>query len=267
LPASRPLRIALALLLAGLAALLAVACGHEPPAPAPAASAASVTALPVPSASPSSPASTTAVQLDGIFPPHWQLGQRWRLRMASPGLGNGYIMRPFEYVVAAIPDERQSRYVLHVKGEGIGARFVLEFFPDGSFKSARPAGENDSARRVAGIEQRFPGDWFLGGPLPGDGGWPVLYYPAPPPGGPRGPLAEAMAPTPRRQHVESTADGIIIRAEELDALPQRRLTWTWRRGDPWWSTLREEDDFSVTLPDGGAWSAGATTALLGELVR
>jgi hypothetical protein len=226
-----------------------------------------VISTPAPSASPPPPAGATAAQLDGIFPPRWQLGQRWRVRMASPGLANGHIMHPFEYVVAAVPGERQSSYALHVKSEDTGARFVLEFFPDGSFQSARPPGEDASAQRVSGIEQRLPGDWFLGGPPPGAGGWPVLYHPAPPSRLPPSPLAEAMASPPRRQHVEATADGILLRAEVLDALPRRRLTWTWRRGDPWWSTLREEDDFAVTLPDGGAWSAGASTAVLGELVR
>lgn len=205
--------------------------------------------------------------LEGVFPPHWRVGDHWKVRVRSFGDGTSaaprWITKEYDYRVAAAPGTGGDEYRVEAGWRG-RPYYVITFRPrDGSFSSRseyRRDGE-PSASRPDETSESLP--YLKYGATP-----PVFAYPILPPN-PPSPF-DYLVPehfgNTGMQTIEATPEGLRFIIREADRLGRLAQVIEWRRGEPWWSTARFwTSSDAEEQPEDGIFSR--EPAWTGELVR
>jgi hypothetical protein len=183
--------------------------------------------------------------LDGVLPPRWGVGDTWIVRTSTiehdDSGGESRRTHHQRFQVRDVPREGADYYVVttHGRDRHGDSRTILAFrVPDlaatEAYSSDWPPTKIDPSFSRAALPD------VRGGP-------PVFAFPIMPP------LLDEVPPRfanpmsfpredaePIRQTIEPTADGLHIHFENPamfdDAV--KVIDLTWRRGDPWWSSVR-----------------------------
>lgn len=184
--------------------------------------------------------------LDGVLPPRWGVGDEWIIRTntVETDMFRGNIHRTLlhRFRVTDVPKDGADYYVLTAHGGDRHAyhHYALAFrVPDLSMTEELYVPAASPSPRIDAS--------FTPIPLPHvRGHLPVFAFPSMPPLlddlPPRfaNPISffEERTENTIRQTIEPTPEGLQIRFEVQQLLSDLRIDMRWRRGDPWWSSVR-----------------------------
>jgi len=199
-------------------------------------------------------------ELEGVFPPRWSIGDDWFVRTSAhqndPFHGEVRLREVFHYRVVDVPRTGHEYYLIESEG---GPRQMREHW----FLVFRPPDYSE----IASQGSMVPGEEIASLPhqLYGSGRG-IFTFPMAPPflssNPPRfaNPIHEELREEDGQilhspvQTIEPTLAGLRVTLEVIQEFAMLRIVMEWRRGAPWWSSLRvyakaRDDD---APPDAGA---------------
>jgi hypothetical protein len=170
----------------------------------------------------------------GVFPPHWNVGDRWRARMrtevprlAIPGRPPPWEDVDFDFEVLSAPaDDSGGNYLIDIQSPAESLHYH-GFYRTLPFSFVRL--EDLDGKAVAMTDERNPAAPYI------DGAWGrfIKDFPVMPPVAAVGIVPCLVHGRPATQEVEVTESGLRFTI----VYGMTRTIITWNRGAPWWSSL------------------------------
>ncbi|APR81841.1 Hypothetical protein A7982_07190 [Minicystis rosea] len=188
--------------------------------------------------------------LEGVFPPRWGVGDEWfvRVSITIPESVRGPYRTTsiHRFQVVEAPRPGADYYLLSAHGD---ARHWGTHY---GFAVRVPDFTLTEVLLNADLTPSHQSPRFSPVPCPfADGSTPLFLFPSVPPFRAESPPAfESVLSCPApaydedsphlmmRQTIEPTAEGLHIRIESPGLFARRYVDMLWRRGDPWWSSVR-----------------------------
>lgn len=172
---------------------------------------------------------------EGVFPPRWRVGDRWRVTMSSDApdkTGNPkrfFRNRVFDFRVEEVPEGDEGFFLVRIKSDGTPKVDWIGKYRNKAFSFVRLEDErgeavpwhqadNGASPCIGDTPEGYLKDFPMMPPLPRLGVTPFIFE-----------KNVAMA-----QDIERTVDGLrftIIGEHGFRSLIE------WKRGAPWWSSV------------------------------
>ncbi len=171
---------------------------------------------------------------EGVFPPAWKVGTRWRVAMKTEYDGPP-LMAPagpmfeeleFAFRVVAMPEGDDGVYRLDVECKPSRLHYYATYRAK-TFSFVRL--EDEAGKSVSMVDETNPPIPYLGGVW----GRFIKDFPAMPTVPRTGIVPFVFNKEPATQDVERTADGLRFTLTRATL----RVVIDWKRGAPWWSSL------------------------------
>jgi hypothetical protein len=172
---------------------------------------------------------------EGVFPPAWKAGDKWRVSMKTqfgdPNVAMPNYRRPFgdlvfEFQVLSVPQEDDGVYLVDIQSKNPTHHYVAQYrknpfsfvrLDDQLNPDFTRFTESNSCLPHVGLLDRIIQDFPAMPQVPRLGVTPFLR----------------LGRIPAAQEIEATGEGLRFTI----TAPNFQSVMTWKRGAPWWSTV------------------------------
>jgi hypothetical protein len=182
---------------------------------------------------------------EGVFPPAWKVGDRWRVTMKTEDMNARYAARRwtgpsfvdvvFDFRVLELPASDGGVFLVDVECKPERLHFLGKYRKT-PFSFVRL--EDERGKSVSMTDETNPPLPYLGQP------WDkfIKAFPAMPWTPHLGITPFVFDKAPAAQEIERTADGLRFTISATYV----RVVITWKRGAPWWSSV-EQTAFGIPV--------------------
>jgi len=182
---------------------------------------------------------------EGVFPPAWKVGDRWRVSMKtevpavpvkSPMWERTFADVVFDFRVLSVSSSDDGVFEIDIQSKEEGLRYVGKYRKK-PFSFVRL--EDERGKTIAMTEETNPAIPYVGEPW----GKFIKDYPIMPLVPRVGVTPFVLYNRPATQEIERTAEGLRFTIVVFDL----RVVINWKRGAPWWSSV-ERTGYLPPLP-------------------